>query len=99
MYAEGEPHKTFQVSVVAEIEDVASGERSLSNTFNFTFSCDPTVWDMNAEIKRTVRRVVPRTYGEAMKMLLGRRRKEHALSYRSEQLHEFLNFQPQWKHQ
>ncbi|KAL1925161.1 uncharacterized protein VTP21DRAFT_44 [Calcarisporiella thermophila] len=65
-YAEGGEHKSFQVSVEADVMDVKTGDRKRTNVFHFT-------WEAPDGVK--VPRVIPRTYAESMKFVEGRRRK------------------------
>lgn len=85
-YAEGEPHATFQVSVTAEvISDIATGVKQVTNIFYFTFA-------RGKEPGVQVRKMLPRTYGESMQYLQGKRRKERGQFYKKAQLDEFLSF-------
>lgn len=58
-YSEG---KDFHVRVHAEVLDPRTGVSTTSNTFNFTFTCE-----------KEVPTVMPKTYGESMLHLDGRR--------------------------
>lgn len=79
VYAEGYPHRSFQVRVVAEVMDIEKDTLDVTNVFYFTLATE----DINAvrsgedrdpnEVK--VRRIIPRTYGESMVWLEGRRRR------------------------
>ncbi|KAM3586127.1 hypothetical protein VKS41_002656 [Umbelopsis sp. WA50703] len=79
VYAEGYPHRSFQVRVVAEVMDIEKDTLDITNVFYFTLATeDPNVvrteeeYDSN-EVK--VRRILPRTYGESMEWLEGKRRR------------------------
>ncbi|CAB4375902.1 unnamed protein product [Rhizophagus irregularis] len=74
VYAPGSPHKSFQVSVTADVLDIERGKRDTTNVFHFTFICDNPAME--------VRRVVPKTYDELMKYVEGRRRREVGLKLR-----------------
>ena len=63
VYAAGVPERLFQVRVETEVRALVSGERFVSNTFQFTFECDSV----------PLRRVEPGLYSEAMEWLEGRR--------------------------
>ncbi|CAG8590131.1 12710_t:CDS:10, partial [Cetraspora pellucida] len=64
VYAEGPPHKSFQVAVTADVIDIESEKRETTNVFHFTFRSN------NVD---DVRRVMPRTYYEALKYVEGKR--------------------------
>ncbi len=82
-YAEGGDHRSFQVSVTAEvISDVHTGKKETTNVFHFTFA-------RGKESPVPVRRLMPRTYGEAMKYLQAKRRKKRGIEFQKEQLQEF----------
>ena len=63
VYAVGVPAKVFQVRVETEVRGLVSGERFVSNTFQFSFQCEGV----------PLRRVEPTLYSEAMEWLEGRR--------------------------
>jgi acyl-coenzyme A thioesterase 9 len=69
-HALGPPHKTYVVSVTAtmsrphEAADARLRSGLTTNTFEFTFYCDPD----------RIPRVYPRTYGEAMQFIQSHRR-------------------------
>ncbi|KAI3639094.1 hypothetical protein MIR68_002624 [Amoeboaphelidium protococcarum] len=96
VYAEGEPHRTFQVSVIAEVLSPDNHYKSqVSNTFFFTFArCDASETDkvdgdlIGAGIGK-VRKIIPVTYEESMKWILGRRRKSRGIVEKQAQLDEF----------
>eukprot|EP00158_Paraphelidium_tribonemae_P005687 Partr_v1_DN27464_c1_g1_i1_m71554 putative Acyl-CoA thioesterase len=91
VYAEGEPHRTFQVKVTAEVsQDYQYSTRQLTNTFYITFA--------RAEVESdgkslTVDRILPLSYTEAMEYLLAQRRKEHGIKFKDAQLQEFKMYQ------
>lgn len=62
VYGLGEPHRSFQVSVRADVVDV-SGRSKTTNTFHFTY------FNPNGGL----RKVIPQTYAESMDYLEGRR--------------------------
>ncbi|KAH8550571.1 acyl-CoA thioester hydrolase [Umbelopsis sp. PMI_123] len=77
VYAEGYPHRSFQVRVVAEVADIEKDLREVTNVFYFTLSTrDP---DGNRPHSHKlleeppVRRILPRTYAESMLWLEGKR--------------------------
>lgn len=91
-HADGEPHRTFQVSVVAEVRpDVASTKREVTNVFHFTFyRGDPSMeWAQTKDFGQ-VPRLIPTTYQEAMNFLSGRRRKGQIREEQRVQREEFL---------
>lgn len=90
-YAEGEPHGTFQVSVTAEILNAAY-KKELTNVFHYTFGRSETPESAAAGKKATVRRLLPRSYGEAMGYLQGKRRKARGIELKKAQLNEFAEF-------
>ena len=84
MYAEGEPHRSFQVAVVAEVvSDIRTMERQVSNVFYFTFARGEA--EMDGSIAQ-VPRLMPTTYGESMIYLQGIRRKQRSLKARRSQM-------------
>lgn len=90
VYAEGEPHRSFQVSVVAEVvSDIRTGERQVTNVFYFTFVRGEQESDGT---QCTVPRLMPSTYGESMIYLQGIRRKHRALKARQSQLRQVQHF-------
>ncbi|ORX54106.1 acyl-CoA hydrolase [Hesseltinella vesiculosa] len=67
VYSPGHPHRSIQVRIVADILDIDSGKRSTTNIFYFSLTCDdPTI---------KVRQVLPRSYGEILLWLDGKRRR------------------------
>ena len=93
-YAEGEPHRTFQVSVTAEvIKDINSETREVTNVFHFTFARGDETMTWGHEIAQKsfgrVNKLIPLTYGDTMKYLQGRRRKEAGIKEKKSQLDEF----------
>ncbi|RIB05943.1 hypothetical protein C2G38_2218325 [Gigaspora rosea] len=68
VYAPGPPHKSFQVAVHFESE-----KRETTNVFHFTFA------SKNVD---DVRRVMPKTYDEALKYIEGKRRRNVGLKLR-----------------
>lgn len=108
-YAEGEPRKTFQVSVMAEvISDLKDVRKDLTNVFHFTFARhdESMTWTRGMIISAAkanensqdhgrvglVKRLMPLTYSEIMKYLLGKRRKERGIAEKKEQLLEYENY-------
>ncbi|CAO3685941.1 unnamed protein product [Umbelopsis vinacea] len=87
VYAEGYPHRSFQVRVVAEVVDIEKDLREVTNVFYFTLSTD----DPNGERLRShkstddppVRRILPRTYAESMVWLEGKRRRTQGVRARA----------------
>ncbi|RIA80121.1 HotDog domain-containing protein [Glomus cerebriforme] len=73
VYAPGPPHNSFTVSVTADMVDIQNSSHDTSNIFHFNFRAD------NAEM---IRKVIPKTYGESMKFLEGKRRREEGLRLR-----------------
>lgn len=65
-YAAGHPDPAFQVRVETRVHDLTRGALFSSNTFDFTFH-SPSV---------PVRRVLPKTYQEAVEWIDGKRRRE-----------------------
>ena len=55
--APGAPHRSMQISVTAEVLDPKSGTRDVTNEFHFTF----------VVVDRPLRRVLPHTYGDAIR--------------------------------
>lgn len=80
VYAEGHPHHTFQVAVVADVIDPTTGQRDTTNTFYFSFSS---------------RKIVPRlqisTYSDAVDYIDGRRRKLHGIALTANFMKWFVN--------
>lgn len=62
LYAQGDPHRSFQVSVTAEVTDPEAGTTDLTNTFHFTLAAQD----------KPVPKILPRTYAESMLYLEGR---------------------------
>ncbi|KAI9493641.1 acyl-CoA hydrolase, partial [Zychaea mexicana] len=67
IYAEGHPHRSFQVRVVAEVVDIEKSKRETTNVFYFTMAAT----DDQVE----PRRILPKTYAETMLWLDGKRRR------------------------
>lgn len=61
IYSPGEHHKSFQISVKAEVTDVETGTTEHTNTFHFSFSSQ----------EKPVPKIMPRTYAESMKYIEG----------------------------
>lgn len=61
IYAQGDPHKSFQVSVTAEVTDPEAGTTDLTNTFHFTLAAQD----------KPVPKILPRTYAESILYLEG----------------------------
>lgn len=66
VYAEGDPHHSFQISVTADVVDPVARLRETTNVFQFTFKGGEGA---------VVRRVVPETYAESMRWIEGKRRR------------------------
>jgi len=62
-----------QVEVLAYVTEPLSGNRKLSNVFNFTFICSPSINNEIADPNQKVKQILPQTYSEAMKYLAGKR--------------------------
>ncbi|CAG8638062.1 15550_t:CDS:2, partial [Funneliformis caledonium] len=71
VYAPGPPHKSFQVAVTADVLDIEKETRDTTNIFHFTFNSD-----------NPVRKIMPKTYHESMKLIEGRRRRQVGLKSR-----------------
>ncbi|CAG8441431.1 17095_t:CDS:2 [Dentiscutata heterogama] len=69
----GPPHKSFQIAVTADVIDIENEKRETTNVFHFTFTSN------NLD---DVRRVMPKTYDEALKYIEGRRRRNVGLKLR-----------------
>lgn len=67
IYAEGHPHRSFQVRVVAEVVDIEKSKSETTNVFYFTMSA------MDDHVRS--RRILPKTYAETMLWLEGKRRR------------------------
>ncbi|KAI9027259.1 acyl-CoA hydrolase [Phycomyces nitens] len=74
VHAEGYPHRTLQLRVVAQVVDIHSGKRETTNVFYFTMACT----DDSVKVKR----VLPRTYAETMLWLAGHRRRIQGIKAR-----------------
>lgn len=61
IYSQGDPSKSFQVSVTAEVTDVEAGTTDVTNTFHFSLSSQ----------EKPLREILPRTYSESMKYIEG----------------------------
>ncbi|CAI2172934.1 1658_t:CDS:10 [Funneliformis geosporum] len=68
VYASGSPHYSFQVAVTADVLDIEQETRDMTNIFHFTFSSD-----------NSVRKIMPKTYHESIKLIEGRRRRQVGL--------------------
>ncbi|KAI8391169.1 HotDog domain-containing protein [Radiomyces spectabilis] len=82
-YARGDPEKSFEVSVTAEVKDVDNDTTDVTNTFHFTF----------ATADKPVPSILPRTYAESMSYLEGKRRDEHGVMAKKELL-ELMGCRP-----
>ncbi|CAG8543604.1 4356_t:CDS:2 [Dentiscutata erythropus] len=69
----GPPHKRFQIAVTADVIDIENEKRETTNVFHFTFTSNNLV---------DARRVIPKTYDEALKYIEGRRRRNVGLKLR-----------------
>jgi acyl-coenzyme A thioesterase 9 len=87
VYAEGPPHRTFQVEVTAEIiPDVRNdNEKVVTNVFNYTFAS-------GKENDSSVPRVLPYSYGEFMQTLKAKRRRDIGIQMKKAQLEEFKKY-------
>ena len=65
-------HFSFHVAVEASTTDLYTGERKITNTFNYTF----------AKQEPLKRYVLPRSYKEAMAWLDAQRRREQGIALR-----------------
>lgn len=74
IYAEGYPHRSFQVRVVAEVVDIEKSRRETTNVFYFTMTADND--------KTQPRRILPKTYAETMLWLEGKRRRLQGVTSR-----------------
>nr|CAG8433584.1 14268_t:CDS:2 [Entrophospora candida] len=74
VYSPGTPHQSFQVAVIADVLDIEKEKRDTTNIFHFTFTSYNII---------NVRRVIPNTYGDLMKFLEGKRRREIGLKLKS----------------
>ncbi|KAI8584300.1 hypothetical protein K450DRAFT_219191 [Umbelopsis ramanniana AG] len=86
VYAEGYPHRSFQVRVVAEVADIEKDLLEVTNIFYFTLSTrDPNGnrSDEHRDMEEpAVRRILPHTYGESMLWLEGKRRRTQGVRAR-----------------
>ncbi|CAO3662854.1 unnamed protein product [Umbelopsis ramanniana] len=86
VYAEGYPHRSFQVRVVAEVADIEKDLREVTNIFYFTLSTRDPNGNRSDEhrdiVEPAVRRILPRTYGESMVWLEGKRRRTQGVRAR-----------------
>ncbi|KAI8068416.1 acyl-CoA hydrolase [Gongronella butleri] len=74
VYSPGHPHRSIQVRIVADILDIENDKRATTNVFYFTLSCeDPSI---------KVRQVLPRSYGEILLWLDGKRRRNRGMHAR-----------------
>lgn len=85
IYAEGHPHKSFQVRVVAEVVDINKGKSETTNIFYFTMAATSD--------KASPRRVLPKTYAETMIWLEGKRRRQEGVHSRQSLLQELSGAQ------
>ncbi|KAL0088978.1 acyl-CoA thioester hydrolase [Phycomyces blakesleeanus] len=69
IYSQGEPSKSFQVSVTARVNNIEAGTSYVTNTFFFTFASND----------KAVPKVLPKTYAESILYLEGKRRREYGL--------------------
>ncbi|GAB5592251.1 hypothetical protein Unana1_07151 [Umbelopsis nana] len=87
VFAEGYPHRSFQVRVVAEVIDIEKDLREITNIFYFTLATeDPNGQPVLSHTKTDephVRRILPRTYAESMVWLEGRRRRTQGVKARA----------------
>lgn len=73
--SQGHPHQTFQVSVTADVlKDLKSGRRECTNVFHYTFS--------RSNQSPPLKRIMPLTYGESMKLIEGLRRRQAGIEHR-----------------
>ncbi|KAG2182993.1 hypothetical protein INT44_005974 [Umbelopsis vinacea] len=86
VYAEGYPHRSFQVRVVAEVADIEKDLLEVTNVFYFTLSTRDPNGNRSDEHPNTeepaVRRILPHTYGESMLWLEGKRRRTQGVRAR-----------------
>ncbi|KAG2205628.1 hypothetical protein INT46_003455 [Mucor plumbeus] len=76
IYAQGDPHKSFQVSVTAEVTDPEAGTTDLTNTFHFTLAAQD----------KPVPKILPKTYAESILYLEGKRRREQGVQAKEQLL-------------
>ncbi|CEP06853.1 hypothetical protein [Parasitella parasitica] len=76
IYAQGDPHKSFQVSVAAEVTDVETGTMDLTNTFHFTLAAED----------KPVPKILPKTYAESILYLEGKRKREQGVQAKEQLL-------------
>ncbi|KAI9029658.1 HotDog domain-containing protein, partial [Phycomyces nitens] len=69
IYSQGDPSKSFQISVTASVNNIEAGTSYITNTFHFTFASND----------KPVPQVLPKTYAESMLYLEGKRRRVHGL--------------------
>ncbi|KAF7724499.1 Acyl-coenzyme A thioesterase 9, mitochondrial [Apophysomyces ossiformis] len=72
IYAKGDPHRSFQVSVTAEVNDIEKNTSYVTNTFHFTLE----------SLDNSVPNLLPRTYAESMRYIEGKRRREQGIKAR-----------------
>ena len=90
VFAEGDPHRTFQIKVVAEVSKSYEIEsKEVTNTFYFTFARNAVETDGS---QLSVKRILPESYTDAMEWLGGLRRKERSLKQKQFQLDEFKDY-------
>ncbi|KAI7870381.1 acyl-CoA thioester hydrolase [Spinellus fusiger] len=83
VHAEGYPHRSLQIRVVAQVTDIENGTQDISNIFYFTLICS----DDNIKVKR----VLPKTYAETMLWLAGHRRRMQGIKARQLLLNEVID--------
>ncbi|KAI8646382.1 HotDog domain-containing protein [Parasitella parasitica] len=81
IYAQGDPHKSFQVSVAAEVTDIETGATDLTNTFHFTLAAQD----------KPVPKILPRTYAESILYLEGKRKREEGVQAKEQLLNLMSN--------
>ncbi|KAG0165516.1 hypothetical protein DFQ28_008609 [Apophysomyces sp. BC1034] len=69
IYAKGDPHSSFQVSVTAKVNDIEKNTSYITNTFHFTLE----------SLGKPVPNLLPRTYAESMRYIEGKRRREQGI--------------------
>lgn len=65
-FTEGYPHRTLSVTVVADVQNLVTSERTTTNTFQFVYQAP--------HHSKPLPKVVPHSYNEAMDFLQARRR-------------------------
>ncbi|KAI8393482.1 HotDog domain-containing protein [Radiomyces spectabilis] len=74
VHAEGYPHRSVQVRVVAEVVDIENGSRETTNIFYFTLA--------SPDDKAKLKRILPKTYAETMLWLDAKRRRFQGVNAR-----------------